>query len=611
MPSVPNSPVDPANGSKPRPGDFFVPVIRWAEFKRQTLKTYRTKTFRQDLVAGISVAVVSIPQALAYALIAEVPPEIGLYTLIFQCLIGALLTSQPQVSIGVTNTQSLLVAAIATRFADPGDVSTYLSVVVALTFLKGVMQLGFAFLRIGGLVRYVSRSVIVGFTAGAGVLIAAGQASYFLGTQKAASQGAWPGLIGQAQRLVPGLDGINTWAVGIGLLTLGVLLGCRWISKRIPGPLIAIVVAAAVAALLDAGLHIDLSMVPALPEGLPEFRWPWESLSLQQLEALLAGALALSLLGMMETYAIVKELSQKQLQQPLGMTTHQPRVSANQELFGQGATHLLTSFIGCIPGSGSFARSALNAFAGAQTFIASMVNALVVLITVLLFGKQTQLIPMPAIAAILFVAAYGLIDWRYFLKVYKSNRSDAMTCMATFAATLLAPLAYAVFIGITLNIALYLRRARQIYITELVEDELDDDGIPHFHERPLGGHKSNRAVLILQIEGNLFFASAEELQERFDSVLRSESRAVILRMKRTHMVDATIMDEISQFARTMRGNGRTVVLCGIRSRMLERMAAYGLCQTVGKENIFAADDKPFESVRLAIKRANESLGEHQ
>lgn len=601
MPSVPNSPVDPASRDKPRLTALAAPVRRWAQSKAQTLKTYRAGTFRQDLIAGLSVAVVSIPQALAYALIAEVPPEIGLYTLIFQCLVGALLTSQPQVSIGITNTQSLLVAAIATRFADPGDVSTYLSVVVALTFLKGVLQLGFAFLRIGGLVRYVSRSVIVGFTAGAGVLIAAGQASYFLGTPKAASQGAWPGL-----------DGVSAWATGVGLVTLGVLLGCRWFSKRLPAPLIAMVVVGAAAAWFD----MDLRMVPALPEGLPEFRWPWEGLSLPQLEALLAGALALSLLGMMETYAIAKELSQKQAQQPAGaMANHAPlypsRVSANQELFGQGVTHLVTSFIGCIPGSGSFARSALNAYAGAQTFIASIINALIVLVAVLLFGQQTQLIPMPVIAAILFVAAYGLVDWRYFLKVYKSNRSDALTCIATFAATLIAPLVYAVFIGIILNIALYLRRARQIYITELVEDELDEDGITHFHERPLREHASNRAVLILQIEGNLFFASAEELQDRFDSVLHSETRAVILRMKRTHLVDATIMGEISQFARKMRADGRTVVLCGIRPRMLDRMAAYGLCQTLGEENIFAADDKPFESVRLAIKRANESVAEQQ
>ena len=233
-----------------------------------TIGSYDATALRRDLVAGITVAIVAVPQAMAYAFIAEVPPVYGLYTLVIQCLLGALFNAHPLLSAGPINTQSLLIASIVTRLEDPGNTEAYLALVFALTCVKGLLQIAMSYVRLGTLVRYVSHAVVVGFTAGAAVLIAAGQISSFLGFQNPRIEGQWPGLIGCGQRLLAGLDQVSFKAMGLGALALAVVVGCRLYSRLAPGPLLAVGVCGLI--VYTTGItQFDMALVPALPQALP------------------------------------------------------------------------------------------------------------------------------------------------------------------------------------------------------------------------------------------------------------------------------------------------------------------------------------------------------
>ncbi|MFW6060536.1 MAG: SulP family inorganic anion transporter [Phycisphaeraceae bacterium] len=565
------------------------PIVEPMHRLGRTLRGYNWRTARADGLAGLSVAVIAVPQAVAFAIIADVPPEYGLYTLIIQCFIASLFNSQPLLSVGPTNTHSLLIASLVTRLAG-GQPELYLTLAIALTLVKGLMQMAMAWARLGRLVQYVSQSVIVGFTAGAGVLIAAGQIKNFLGVQTQRGADDWPGLIGTVQRLWPHVTETSPWAVALGVLALVLLVGSRKVSKLAPGPLVA--VAACAVVVYVAGLGPErLTLVPALPSGMPAPRMP--TFELEFIEPLLTGALALSLLGLMEAYSIGKSLA----------TKTGTRISANQELFSQGITNFLSSFFACIPGSGSFSRSALNHYAGAKTQISGVFNSLFVLAIFLLAAPAARYIPMSAIAAILFIVAYGLIDFHYFRRVLRSERADAVVCFGTFFATLLVPLSYAVFVGIFLNIALYLRRASQLHLQEMVRSP----GGP-FVERPLRARTGDKNVIFLQAEGDLFFGVADELQDRLSQIAYSGVHVVILRLKRTHSIDATVFSVLEQFAGEMQARDGHVVLCGIREELYQRMESFGLVDKIGRENVFQTRYGVFASAKAALQRARQLVG---
>ena len=567
----------------------------------RTWKTARSYTWSQgraDALAGLTVSVIAVPQAMAYAIIAQVPPQYGLYTVVIHCLIGSFFNSQPLLSVGPINTQSLLVASIVTRLALPGmdetqRVQLFVQLAIGLSFIKGVMQMLMAQARLGNLVRYVSRSVFVGFTAGAGVLIAAGQINSFLGFDVQRSGDHWPGLIGVAQRLMGHADQISGPAVMLGLGAMALVIGCRFVSRLMPGPLLAVVLSAAVVWWMG-WTPADLTLLGDIPQDLDIWSNPLAGSVLTNFDALLAGGLALSLLGVLEAYSIGQSIAAKT----------GGRVCANQEMFSQGLTGFVGSFFSCIPGSGSFARSALNHYAGAQTLFSGIFNAFFVLGIFLLFAPAARYVPMAAIAAILFVVAYGLIDWPYFLRIARSNRGDAAVCFGTFWATLFFPLAYAVFVGIFLNLALYLKRASQLHMTEMVQSTQGP-----FIERPLRTRSRQRDVVFIQLEGDLFFGLADELRDKLSELSASGVRVVILRLKRTHSIDATVLSVLEAFTHQMHARQAHVILCGIKPELMQCLEGYGVVRQLGQDNVFATGFGVFASAKQALKRARQLIGE--
>lgn len=556
----------------------------------QAARGYNFSKFRQDFVAGLTVAVVAVPQSMAYAMIAGVPPVYGLYTAIVQGLLASLFTSSSHLSTGPINTLSLLVASAVARIA--GDTSApdyaqmYLQLVIAMTLMVGLLQLAFAAARMASLVQYVSHSVIVGFTAGAGILIAAGQIPSFLGIGQSQIRNL-PGLLGIIERMLPYLKNVDAHALTLGCLALAIVIAARSISRFIPGPLLAAIVGGAIVAL--SGWKVKI--VGDLPQALPSFHLP--HISWQLAEELLGGAFALGLVGMLEAYSIAKAISAKTGE----------RINPDREFLAQGFSNFISSFFQCVPGSGSFSRSALTYQAGARTSLTGIYNSILIAVIFLVFAPMAKYIPHASLAAILFVIAYGLIDWHFILRTLPASRSDATVCIATMVATLLIPLEFAILVGIFLNIGLYLRRASRLHISEMVQRP----GGP-FIERPLRDRQGNRKVIFLHIEGDLFFAIADQFQDRLLEVTNSNVKVAILRLKRTHSIDATVLHVLEAFVQEMRKRGRFVVLCGIRPELLEVLRNYGMVDLVGQSNIFVSGEGVFAAARQAVARARELVG---
>ncbi|HEV7301704.1 MAG TPA: SulP family inorganic anion transporter [Tepidisphaeraceae bacterium] len=557
-----------------------------------TFRNYNRHKLRRDFVAGLTVSVVELPQAIAYALIAGVPPEYGLYTSVIQGILGALLSSSEHLTSGPTNTQSLLIAAAVTRVAggmgeDVGG-AVYLQLVFTLTLLKGLIQLAFWGGRFANLVQFISRSVILGVSTGAGVLILSGQLAYFLGVPKADANRLW-GVPSDLVRIWPNLSDTNPYAVGIGVGTIALILVARLISRFFPGALLAVVISATLVAVL--GWEERMQVVGAIPVHLPQFTLP--TLDLDAWSQLLPGALALAMLGSIESIAIAKTIAGRSGEQ----------VSPNQEVFTQGLKNTLSSFFQCIPGSASFTRSALDYDAGAETRVAAILNGCFVAAMFFLLADYARFIPYATLAGILFVVAWGLLERSYFTRVYRANRSDAVVFAATFLSTILLPLQYAVFIGIFLNIAFVLRVSSRLHIAQMVQTEGGG-----FMERPIYDRAGEQKVIFVQLEGELYFAVADQLREQLTAIRRSSVRVAILRLKQIHSIDATILHVLEDFAKEMRQRNGHVILCGLRDETLKPIQAYGLEQIISKENLFMTGPGLFDGAKLALQRARVLVG---
>lgn len=568
---------------------FLLPV--------RALRQYRLHDLPHDLLAGLTVSVVDLPQSMAFALIAGVNPIYGIYTAIVQALFGGLFTSSAFLANGPTNTQSLLVAAIVTRLADRGS-AYYLTLVIALTFIKGIIQLAFAAARMGNLVRYVSDSVMIGFTAGAGVLIIVGQIPNFLGLHVTHGGDQLPAMIGSVQRIWPLLGQINPYAAGVGVGCLIALVVLRRISRFIPEALIAV---AASAALVWAGGWYRAAGVTVVgqigdfPSGLaslPHFALPHVTLSM--IQALMGGAVALALLGMLESVSIAKSIAIRS----------GDRIDANQEFFGQGISNLIAGFFVCMPGSASFTRTALQYDAGARTRLCSVVTALCNAGMIVALAAAAWYIPLAALAAILFVVAATLVDHKRIRRIIHSSPSDAVVCIFTFILVLTVPLTYAIYIGIFLNIALYLRRAGQLHVAEMVQSQAGP-----FVERPVRMREGVRPVVFLQIEGDLFFAVADELRDQLTRVIANGGRVVVLRLKRTHWIDFTVLNALEQIAKQLRKHDGHLLLCGVKPELNQRLRRFGLVRLLGEDHVFESGYGVFSSAKQALHKARELAGD--
>ena len=440
--------VDKSGNSGEHPGfawSRLFPFLRW-----RGLITARST--RADLLAGITGAIIVLPQGVAFAMIAGLPPEYGLYCAIVPAMVAALFGSSHHLISGPTTAISIVVFTTIAPLADPGS-AEYIRMVLTLTFMAGAFQLALGLARLGALVNFISHSVVVGFTAGAALLIATSQMSTFLGipgTKQHAFIHIW-------ENIFRHLAEANPTVLAVSAVTLVTAVLFKVFLPRLPGLLLAMIAGSVTAAALHGGEH-GVRLVGSLPGRLPPLSWP--DLSTAAVRNLAPGALAIAMLGLVEAVSIARSVATR---------SHQ-RIDSNQEFIGQGLSNVVGSFFSSYASSGSFTRSGLNFAVGAQTPMAAVYAALSLGAVLLLIAPLTAYLPMASMAAVLLVVAAGLVDVHHIRTIAKTSRPEAVVLVVTLVTTLVAELEFAIYVGVILSLVLYLNRTSHPSFITLVPD---------------------------------------------------------------------------------------------------------------------------------------------
>jgi SulP family sulfate permease len=561
------------------------------------LRTYTWGIFSADLVAGLTVAAVAVPQAMAYAQSAGVPARYGLYTAIVMTAVGALFDSSRQLINGPTNAISIAVLSATVVFDEPDR----LSAAILLTFLVGVVQLGITLLRLGDLTRYISHAVIVGFTLGAAVLIVLDQLKNLLGISASVKGDAH--FLKRFYESMGHIDEMNAKALIVGLSTIAGSLLLQLLNAklrlRIPEFLTSVMAMAAVVWAFgldktDANPQ-GISVVGEIPKQLPSFAWPQFEWS--RVRILSGSGCAIALLGLLEAIAMAKAIA-NQTRQKLDM---------NQQCLSEGLANLAGSVFQCFPGSGSLTRSTINHLAGGKTQWSGVISAAVVALTVVLLAPYARYIPRSALAGILILSAWRLVDRRELAYHLRTTRYDACIVLATAISAVAISVEFCVMIGVFMSFVLYVPKAARVHVTELtatpervVRERISTDPV------------CNR-IRIFSLEGELFFGAATELDEKLEEIgaaSKSGVRVIVLRLKRARNLDAVCLSVLDRFISRMQTARVPVLLCGLRPDLIEVIESSGLLKRLGREHVFTFEETGaiWSSTLEAVRFAYEIIG---
>jgi sulfate permease, SulP family len=555
----------------------------------QSLRTYDLAKARADVLAGLSVAAVAVPQAMAYAMIAGLPAEYGLYTAIVMTTIGALFDSSRQLINGPTNAISI---ALLSALAGIEGQHEKVQAAVVIAFLMGAIQLGISFLGLGDLSRYISHSVIVGFTAGASVLLVLDQLKNLFGLP--AAGGPHDHFLYRFWLTMSEVGYAHGPTLAIGMASIALVLLLRWIKGRIgwklfPEFLVVVVVMAAATAMLGLD-HRGVKVVGDIPGKLPSPRVP--VLDAAHLQPLANSALALALLGLMEAISMAKAIA---------AVTGQ-KLDLNQQCLSEGVANFGGSFFQCMPGSGSLTRSAINQQAGGQTQWSGVISAAAVALTMMVFAPYARFIPRSALAGLLILTAARMVnprEIRYHLRV---SRFDAAIVIVTAVAAVAISVEFCVLIGVVMSFLLAVPRTGQMLLTEFAVST--EGGV---HERLPEDEVCGR-MLIFGLEGEMYFGSGLSLEQHLDTIearAQPETQVVVFRMKRARNPDAVGMALLERCVDRLRARGVHVIMCGVRHGFLDGMKRSGLDRKLGETNIFLEQPVRLTSTLLAIRHGYE------
>ncbi|HTO70111.1 MAG TPA: SulP family inorganic anion transporter [Myxococcota bacterium] len=557
----------------------------------ESLRGYGAEAARADFVAGLTVAAVAVPQAMAYALVAGLPPVYGLYTAIVMTTVGALFNASRQLVNGPTNAISIAVLSV---LANVTDMDARVSAAILLALLVGMIQLGITLFRLGDLERYISHSVIVGFTAGASALLALDQLKNLVGLKAVGDAHAhflvrfWRSLTESGGAHGP------TAAVGLGSIALVLLLraGKRRLGWRLAPDLLAVVIAAAG---LTAWLGLDargVAVIGEIPNRLPSFGAP--AFDVDEARSFATGALAIAVLGLLEAISMSKALAAVSGQ----------KLDMNQQCLSEGLANLAGSFFQCMPGSGSLTRSAINQQAGAKTQWSGVISAVSVALVMLVFAPYARYVPRAALAGILMLTAWNMVDWRALFYHLRTTRFDAAIVAATAIAAVGVSIEFCVLIGVFMSFMLTVPRAGQMLMTEFT---LTGGGA--LHER-LPGDAPCARILVFGLEGEMFFGATAALEAHFAAMearLGAEARVLVLRLKRARNPDAVGLTLLDDFLKRVAARGVATLLCGVRAEFADKLERTGMSARLG-DRLYLEHPVRLTSTTLAIRRAYEIIG---
>ena len=554
------------------------------EHQLEVFSTYIKGKIKFDLIAGLTVALIAIPQAMAYATIAGVNPIFGLYTAIIPAIIGSLFGSSNQLVTGPTNATALVTASILIVYADQSD---YIEFVFLIAILSGVIRLILGLLGLGTIIRYVSNSVLTGFLSGAGTLIIINQLGNLFGLPRHHGKNSLIVLM----QFFRGLEETNGYVLITGLLTIAVLFIGKKISRRLPSALIAVVFGTVFVYFTgwqNYGVNL-IGDIKTLTYVVPAFHIP--ELPIENVSLYISNAFALSVFSLVEAGSISKAI---------GLTTER-KENPSKEFIGQGLASLVGGFFQCMPSSGSPSRSAVNLSSGAKTKMAGVFSGVFVLLAILTITNLIGYIPIASLSAVVIVSAISLFNKEQILLTWRSRIVSRVVLLATFLSTLLLPLQYAIYIGIILSILIYLVESSHVNITYLTVNKKGE-----FMEHELNEIlRTNPEIAIINVEGALFFGAVSELEEKLDNIFKTGVKVVILRMRRMKHLASTGVSSLKILASRAEQQGIPLLFCGLSEEIETVFNASGLGAKIGSQMTFKATQILFESTTEAIKKAEE------
>ena len=537
-------------------------------------------TVRADVIAGAIGALLVLPQGVAFAAIAGMPPEYGLYAAIVPTIVAALYGSSWHLMGGPTTATSIVIFSTMSAIAQP-NTNEYVQLVLLMSLLAGVFKLTMGLLRMGILVNFVSHTVVLGFTAGAGLLIAASQIQHFFGM-------TMPRGISFAETfayLMTHLQDIDWYVTSVAVLTLAVALGTRRWFPRVPYMISALVAGGIYAYLLRfipgfAAAH-HIATVSALPSPLPAFDPP--RFSLEALRKTVSAAVVVGIVGLTEAISIGRAIALRSEQ----------RINANQEFIGQGLANIAGAFFSAYAASGSLNRSGLNYEAGAKTPLASIFSAVFLVLVLLLVAPLAQYLPIPAMAGVLLLVGWGLIDVANIRKVFRISRVESAVLVVTMLATLFVQLGFAIYIGVMLSLMLYLKRTSEPRIVDVKPDPAEfgslfvaGSGLPDCPQ-----------LKMLRIQGSIFFGAVPYVQD----VLRNvEQEHLLIDAMGINFIDVAGADMLAEEAlhRTRAGGG--LYLYRVNEEVMRVLRRSERLEEIGARNVFGPDAKPVGVVYQAL-----------
>jgi sulfate permease, SulP family len=570
--------------SPPRVRFPFVPELR----------RYSWDKFRHDAIAGATLTLVSIPQAIGFALILGLPPMPVILSVVVGGFFSALFFSSHHHVFGPTTSVCLITAATLAANTNLG--LHPLQLAAYLAFMIGVVQFVAGLFNFGEVTKFISRSVVVGYTTAIGVLLIFSQLHNGMGFSSPAGED-FLSTLGEVGVAI-GAGNFSWWSVGIAVLTLLIFEGIKRVRPTWPEPLLGLAFLAIAAGVLD-HFHFEIPFHLVKDEGaltaaLPTLKHlPTLQDQLPIVRQLAGSALAIAIIGMLEATAITKTLAARSGQ----------HLDPNQELLGMGAGNIAAALFGLTPGSSSFTRSAVNYQSGAVSQLSSMLSSVTVLLILLFLTPLFNYIPVPALAAHLMRVGYKLINRPQIRVSTRSTRSDAVVFFSTLGAALFLRLDTAIYVGIGVALALFLQKTSTPTLAEYTFNESGQ--LAELRDRK---QRPNPQISIIHVEGELFFGAADLFQDQIRRQAEDENiRVFILRMKNARHLDASTVMALESLHDYLRKTGRYLLISGSSPDVTRVLRNSGLLKQIGEENIFPAEINPTIATKRALVRARELL----
>jgi len=540
---------------------------------------YSLNKFVPDLIAGIIVGIVALPLAIAFAIASGVKPEQGLYTavvagFIISCLSG----SRVQIG-GPTGAFIVIVYGIVSKYGYDG--------LATATLMAGFLLILMGLARFGDVIKFIPYPVTVGFTGGIALIIFASQIRDFGGLKG----GAVPAeFIEKIRYYAEHINTLDLHAIGIGLLTLLVIVYWPRVTRRVPGSFVAIILTTLIVQIFHLPVETIGSRFGGVPNTLPMPHLP--NISLDLITKMSSPALTIAVLAGIESLlsAVVAD----------GMTGNRHR--SNMELIAQGAANIVSPIMGGIPATGAIARTATNIKNGGRTPFAGIIHALTLLLILVFFGPWASMIPMAALAGILISVAYNMSEWHLFVKIFKCPKSDIIVLLTTFLLTVFVDLTVAIKFGIVLAALLFMRRMAEKtevrYITDSLADEEEDEDDIVDQER-IAQKDIPEGVEVFEINGPFFFGAADKFKDTIRG-LEKKPKVLILRMRHVPTIDATGLSALENIFGLSRQDGTRIVISGLQPRPLEKIERAGLLKYIEDKNIQPGIDDALDRARQML-----------